>query len=257
MKQKTIPTKNKADKMITLIGTGHIFNLSNAINDTFDERTPDVICVELDQQRYNAIMMKQHNPKAYETAKKNLPFIYRLLARFQDSMASEYGVSAGDEMLTAIKYAQSHGLPAEFIDMNAQTLFIKMWKSMPFTEKFRLLISGFGGLFISKKRVEKELKNLQNDFDVYIEEIGKKFPTIKNTLIDKRNDYMVNRIVNLNENYEKIMVVIGDGHVPGMSKILQSKEIEFETIRLSKLRNHKKKDADSTTASFSINYKEL
>ena len=242
--------------MITLIGTGHVFDLSSALNAIFDEKQPDVICVELDKQRYNAIMMKKHDPKAYEDAKKNLPFIYRMLGRFQESMASEYGVNAGDEMLAAINYAQSHGLPAEFIDMNAQNLFIKMWKSMPFSEKFRLLLSGFGGLFISKKRVEAELENIQDNFDVYMEEIGKKFPTIKTTLIDKRNDYMVNRLVRLNENYEKIITCIGDGHVPGISKILKSKDIEFETIRLSELRNLKpeKSNTDSTSGSFSINY---
>ena len=241
--------------MIILIGTGHVFDLSTALRDIFDERKPDVICVELDRQRYNAIMMKQSNPKAYEDAKKNLPFIYRLLARFQESMASEYGVNAGDEMLAAINYAQSHGLPAEFIDMNAQNLFIKMWRSMPFSEKFRLLLSGFGGLFISKKRVEKELKNIQDDFDVYIEEIGKKFPTIKTTLIDKRNEYMVNRLTSLNENYQQILACIGDGHVPGISKLLQSKQIEFETIRLSELRNQEKKETGSSSGHFSINYK--
>ena len=204
----------------------------------------------------NAIMMKKSNPQAYEEAKKNLPFIYKMLGRFQESMASEYGVNAGDEMLAAINYGQSHGIPAELIDMNAQSLFIKMWKSMPFSEKFRLLLSGFGGLFISKKRVEKELGNIQDNFDVYMEEIGKKFPTIKTTLIDKRNDYMVNKIINLNENNEKIMVVIGDGHVPGISKILKSKDMEFETIRLSELRNHKPEEInkDSSSGSFSINY---
>lgn len=244
--------------MITLIGTGHVFDLSSALNTIFNEKTPDVICVELDKQRYNAIMMKKSNPKAYEDAKKNLPFIYKMLGRFQESMASEYGVNAGDEMLAAINYAQSHGIPAEFIDMNAQKLFIKMWKTMPFTEKFRLLLSGFGGLFVSKKRVEKELGNIQDNFDVYMEEIGKKFPTIKTTLIDKRNDYMVNKIINFNENNEKIIVVIGDGHVPGISKILTSKDIEFETIRLSELRNQKtqKIDSDSSSGSFSINYSE-
>ena len=243
--------------MIILIGTGHVFDLSTALRDIFDERKPDILCVELDRQRYNAIMMRQSNPKAYEKAKKNLPFIYRLLARFQERMASEYGVNAGDEMLTAITYARSHGLPAEFIDMNAQHLFIKMWKSMPVTEKLRLLLSGLGGLFVSKKRVEEELKNFQNDFDSYIEQIGKKFPTIKTTLIDKRNMYMVSKLVSLNENYQMIIACIGDGHVPGISDLLTEKKIEFETIRLSELRNHKKKEADSTSASFSINYKSM
>ena len=99
-------------------------------------------------------------------------------------------------------------------------------------------------------------QNLQYDFDVYIEEIGKKFPTIKTTLIDKRNDYMVNRIASLNENYGTIIACMGDGHVPGISKLLKSKDIEFETVRLSELRNQKpeKSDADSTSGSFSINY---
>ena len=242
--------------MITLIGTGHVFDLSSALIDIFDEKEPDVISVELDKQRYSAIMVKRTSPESYKEAKRNLPFIYRLLARFQDDMANEYGVNAGDEMLTAITYAQSHQLPVEFIDVNAQQLFIKMWRSIPFFEKLRLLLSSFGGLFVSKKRVEKELENFQNDFDSYIKEIGKKFPTIKKTLIDDRNRYMVNKLVNLDKNYERIMACIGDGHIPGMSEMLKSKEIEFETIRLSELRNHEKKSSDSTTGHFSINYSE-
>lgn len=242
--------------MIILIGTGHVFDLSSGLISIFDEKEPDVICVELDKQRYNAIMMKRSNPEVYEKARKNLPFIYKLLARFQENMASEYGVSVGDEMLAAINYAQSHQLSLEFIDMNAQHLFIKMWKSMPFSEKFRLLLSGFGGIFISKKRVEKELKNFQKDFDKYIEEIGEKFPTIKNALIDKRNAYMANRLIKLNEDYKKIIVCMGDGHVPGISEILKSKDIELYTIRLTELREKIKKDTDTTSAHFSINYNE-
>jgi len=243
--------------MITLIGTGHVFDLSSALISAFDEREPEVICVELDKQRYNAIMVKRSNPESYKEARKNLPFAYRLLARFQESMASEYGVNAGDEMLTAVTYAQSHQLPVEFIDMNAQHLFIKMWRSMPFSEKFKLLLSGFGGFFISKKRVEEELKNFQDDFDSYIEEIGKKFPTIKKTLIDKRNVYMVNKLTELNEQYQKIIACMGDGHIPGVSELLNSENIEIETIRLNELRNQEKKDMDSTSAGFSINYKSI
>jgi pheromone shutdown protein TraB len=243
--------------MITLIGTGHIFDLKLALADIFDDKMPDAICVELDKERYSSIIMKQKNPDTYKRTKKNLPIIYKLLAKFQDSMASEYGVNAGDEMLTAVQYAQTHGITAQFIDMNAQRLFIKMWKSMPFSEKFRLILSGFGGLLISKKRVEKELKNVQKNFDEYLEEIGEKFPTIKTTLIDKRNAYMVNKLSILNETYERIIACIGDGHVPGISTLLQKNDIEFETIRLSELRDHKPKNADSTSASFSIHYKEI
>lgn len=240
--------------MITLIGTGHVFDLSSKLIELFDEKEPDVICVELDKQRYNAIQLKRSNPEFYKEARKNLPLVYKLLARFQESMAKEYGVNAGDEMVTAITYAQSHQLPVEFIDMNTQYLFIKMWRSMPLSEKFKLLISGFGGFFISKKRVEKELENFQSNFNSYIEEIGKKFPTIKKTLIDKRNIYMADRLTGLNEEYKNIVACIGDGHIPGIYQLLTSGHTEVDVIRLSELLKGEDQDIDSTSAHFSISY---
>ncbi|MBN2599931.1 MAG: TraB/GumN family protein [Candidatus Thermoplasmatota archaeon] len=243
--------------MITLIGTGHVFDLSAALLNIFNEKQPDIIGVELDQQRYQALILRSTDPATYQEAKKNLPIIYKMLARFQDSMAEQYGVNAGDEMLTAITYAQSHQLPVAFIDTDAQNLFIRMWKNMPFTEKLKLLFSGFAGLFVNKKNVEKELSRYQQNFDAYIEEIGKKFPTIKRTLIDDRNQHMVNNLITLNEKNQRIIVCIGDGHVPGISKLLQEKQIPYETIRLQELQNIKPNKTDGTTASFSINYTPL
>lgn len=243
--------------MITLIGTGHVFDLSAALLNIFDEKQPDIIGVELDQQRYQAIILRNTDPTAYQQAKKDLPAIYKMLAKFQENMAEEYGVNAGDEMLTAVTYAQSHQLPVAFIDSDAQQLFIRMWKTMPFTEKFKLLLSGFAGFFISKKRVEQELKNYQQNFDTVIEEIGKKFPTIKRILIDERNERMGQKLMVLTEKHQRIVACVGDGHVPGISKILREKQIPFETIRLQQLQNLKTKDADGTSASFSINYQPL
>lgn len=242
--------------MIVLIGTGHVFNLSSALLDILDEKNPELVCVELDKQRYNALMMKASSPEDYKASSKQLPFIYKLLARFQEGMAKEYGVSAGDEMLTAINYAQGRQIPVEFIDMNAQYLFSKMLKSMPLSEKFKLFLSGFGGFFVSKKRVETELKKFEKDFDSYIEEIGKKFPTIRRVLIDERNLYMTKKLADANEQYQTVVAVLGDGHIPGVSELLKSKDINFETIRLHELRNQKVVSSDSSTASFSMEYKD-
>ena len=58
--------------MITLIGTGHVFNLSQALLNIFDEKQPDVFCIELDKQRYQALLLKQSNPEAYKEQEKNL-----------------------------------------------------------------------------------------------------------------------------------------------------------------------------------------
>ncbi|MEF8879976.1 MAG: TraB domain-containing protein, partial [Candidatus Thermoplasmatota archaeon] len=158
--------------MITLIGTGHVFDLSQAILHNLDEKQPNIICVELDKQRYAALQKREEDPEAYQQARKNAPFIYRLIARFQETMAKQYGVEAGDEMMTAIKYAQSHQLPVGFIDINAQQMFNRMFKKMSVKEKIKLFLTGFTGFFISKKKVEKELNRYQKNFDKYIKQIG-------------------------------------------------------------------------------------
>lgn len=243
--------------MITLIGTGHVFNLSQALLDIFEEKQPELLCVELDKQRYNALMLKQSDPEAYKKFEKDVPILYKLLARFQEGMAKEYGVTAGQEMLTTIDFARSHQLPLAFIDMNAQHLFRKMLKQMTLREKFRLMFSGLGGLFVNKKQVEKELIKIDKNFDKYIEQIGDKFPTIKRVLIDERDNHMVTHLTTANEQYSKIIAVVGDGHIPGLTKILDKKEVEYETIRLSELRAQKPVGHDSSTASFSMEYKEL
>jgi pheromone shutdown-related protein TraB len=241
--------------MITLIGTGHVFDLSAALLNIFDEKEPEIVGVELDPQRYQAILLRNTDPTAYHAAKKKLPLVYTMLAQFQESMAEQYGVNAGDEMLSAVHYAQSHQLPVAFIDTNAQQLFTRMWNTMPFSEKFRLLISGVAGFFVSKKRVEQELKNYQQNFDSYIQEIGKKFPTIKRVLIDDRNQHMAGKLVELQEKYQKIVVCVGDGHVPGISELLKEKQIPFEIIRLQELQKSQRNETDGTSGHFSVTYR--
>ena len=243
--------------MITLIGTGHVFNLSQALISIFDEKQPDILCIELDAQRYQALLLKQKDPEKYKQQEKNLPMIFKLLARFQEGMAREYGVTAGQEMLTTAEYAQSHQLPLAFIDMNAQKLFSKMLKQMTIREKFRLMFSGVGGLFISKKNVEKELEKIQDDLDMYITHLSKKFPTIKRVLVDERNAYMTQQLKSAQDKFEKVIAIVGDGHIPGLSKMLADEKIEFETIRLSELRSYKPTDSNSGTASFSHEYKDF
>jgi len=240
--------------MITLIGTGHVFDLTNALLSAFDTIAPDIVCVELDQQRYQAMILRQTEPERFEKARQDLPFVYRLLAEFQEDMAKQYGVHAGDEMLTAITYAQSHALPVAFIDTDAQKLFTTMWRTMPVTEKLRLILSGFTGFFVSRKRVEQELKNYQENFSTYLDEVGKHYPTITRVLIDERNQHMVSKLVELTQQYQRIVACIGDGHVPGISQLLQEKQIPFEAIRLRDLQKKSTPTGDGSAAQFSFEY---
>lgn len=236
--------------MITLIGTAHILNLSQVLIKIFDEKQPDMICIELDSKRYNVLINRD-----LQTKNRDTPALYKFLAWFQEKLAREYGVTAGDEMITAIKYAEEHDIPFSMIDMDAQLLFTRMLKSMSILEKIRLIFSGLLSLLIGKKQVEKELDYIEENFNDFLQEVNKKYPTIKKVLIDERNEFMAKKLIELSKEYQDIIAIVGEGHIPGISSILRENNIEVETIRLSTLREMKPievKSNDTTSISFTV-----
>lgn len=242
------------NNMITLIGTGHIFQLSQILLSIFDEKQPDIIAVELDINRYRSLLLKHMNPEKNEQIQKKQSFIYRTLGRYQQDLAEKFGVSAGDEMLTSILYTQSHQIPCACIDMDAQKVFNQMLKQMTIREKMKFFFSGLSGFFISKKKLDREIAKLEQNVDSYMGGIEKIFPTIKKVLIDQRNQYMVKNLVKLTEKHERIIAVVGDGHVPGMKQSLEKQKIEHDIIRLADLRKQESKQADSSEPSFHVTY---
>jgi pheromone shutdown protein TraB len=85
-----------------------------------------------------------------------------------------------------------------------------------------------------------------------MESFGKEFPTAKTILIDDRNAYMAESIIKLNEKYDDIVAVIGDGHVEGIKRLLQTPDVE--TIRLSQLRKPESQNVDEVTISYQVEY---
>ncbi len=238
--------------MITLIGTGHVFDLRDQIIQILNEKIPDIICVELDERRYTALLHRNDEPKHAASSRNNASFLYRLLGRFQESIASQYGVQAGDEMLTSIQFAHNHQIPIAFIDVPADRMFSRMLKEMSATEKLRLIISAFGSILVSKKQVDKEIDKIEMNLEKYLNQVGDKFPTIKRVLIDERNQHMVQQLIKAQENYENVIAIVGDGHIPGLESLLEENNHLCETIRLKQIRTKKNITPDSSQASFTV-----
>jgi pheromone shutdown protein TraB len=59
---------------------------------------------------------------------------------------------------------------------------------------------------------------------------------------------MANAIKNINEQHQDVVVVIGDGHIEGIRRILEDRNVEI--IRLSELRQNKSKKTDDVTISY-------
>ncbi len=215
--------------MIVLVGVGHVFRLRQRIEGLVEQRRPDLVCIELDEDRYRFIRQKEREGR-YPS------MTVALLARFQSRTAEMFGTTVGDEMIAAVDAAKGLGVPHEFIDMDGYTVMQRLRREMTWKERFWAFIAAIGAQFISKKRIEKELKEYEENPEAYEEELEKRFPTFKRVLIDERNAYMAWRIAQSIQTHPQVMAVVGDGHVRGITAHLDELGLEHEVIRLAEIR---------------------
>jgi pheromone shutdown protein TraB len=211
--------------MITLVGVGHVFAISDRVNEVIHSRRPDVVCLELDPARYQSLLQKDGS--------RRVPVQYSLLALFQKRMADKFGSEVGGEMLAAASAARQVGARLALIDVDSSQMLAMLWKRMPVKEKLGLFFGALVGLVSSKETVETEMEVYQTNEEAYIEGIGERFPTVKAVLIDDRNRIMADRIRGIARDHSNIVAIIGDGHVPGIAKVLESEQLEI--VRLKQL----------------------
>lgn len=190
------------------------------------DRHPSVVGVELDNARYWALTNR--------TGREDTGAVYRLLSLFQRRIAHQYGVEVGDEMLAATNAAGEIGADVAFLDMDSAMVLSKLWGSMTFQERVKLFVSTITSLFVGKKQVERELKRFDQDSQSYIDEFAQQFPSVKKILIDDRDQYIADGLRTLASRYERVVAVVGDGHVDGIRR--QLADVEPEVIRLRELR---------------------
>ncbi len=215
--------------VVTIIGTGHVFDIGARVREEIRLRRPVVVGIELDPPRYHALRTKQ-------TDVSKAPFFYRLLANFQKRIADSYGVEAGAEMLAAAEEAKSLGVPLALIDADAQRTFQRLLRELTLRERVRFAGSIVASAFLPAKSVEKQIDEMQDDYTSYFHELGKKFPTVKRVLLDDRNVHMARAIEEMEARGGPVVVVMGDGHVDGVRDILTQKGLVVETVRLKELR---------------------
>ncbi|NOY14298.1 MAG: TraB/GumN family protein [Deltaproteobacteria bacterium] len=224
------------DKQIILIGTAHISQESvDTVVRTIDALLPDAVCVELDEQRYRALV----NQKGWESLnlkavikQKQLPFLLVNLAlsSYQKRMGLQTGVKPGAELAAAAQTAEQRGMEVELIDRNIRTTLLRVWRKTGLWNKLKVMAALFGSLFEKQELNEAELAKLRESdtLSSMLEEMGKLLPSVKQILVDERDLYMAYHIRNAPG--EKILAVVGAAHLPGIIKHLQGDEISPETI---------------------------
>ncbi|MGD0817003.1 MAG: TraB domain-containing protein [Methanomassiliicoccales archaeon] len=218
--------------MITLVGVGHVFDIAAQVKQVIRERNPGAVCIELDQERYESLRQPRE--------RGDVPLPYKLLAFMQKRMAHQYGGEVGNEMLAAADEAKEINASMLLIDAEAGNLFNRLWLEMSFRERVLLMVSSVGGLLMSRKRIDNEIENFQENEANYLEQMGKEFPTIKRVLIDERNQLMGGRIMGAEIQFGNVVAVVGDGHIDGIVTLINRPDVEV--IRLKALKDIPIKD---------------
>jgi len=224
------------DKEIVLVGTAHISQDSvDTVIRTIDEVIPDTVCVELDTQRYQALI----NKKGWESLnlkelikKKQVPFLLTNLAlsSYQKRMGLQTGVKPGAELAAAAQTAEERGMEVELVDRNIRTTLLRVWRKTGLWNKMKVMAALFGSLFEKQELNEEELAKLRESdtLSSMLDEMGKLLPSVKQILVDERDAYMAYHIRNAPG--EKVLAVVGAAHLPGIIRLLQGDEIDPETI---------------------------
>ncbi len=223
--------------MITLLGVGHVFRLGPRIQEEMETRRPDVIALELDPGRLRALQ-EPHRVR-------RTPSLYGILAGFQRRIAEEYGADVGEEMLAARDAGRRLGIPVALIDIDSRETWRSLRRSLRPLEVLKLLFSAFGSLFVGRQQIEYELERYQEDTAGFMDALGRDYPAIKEVLVDRRNAHMAKELRHLEEAYEHVVAVVGDGHIQGISSLLEGGEVEV--VRLWELRPQRAESAARDT----------
>lgn len=178
------------EKEVLLIGTAHISQQSvDLVREILEAERPDVVCVELDDERLKAMREKQRweelNLKQVIRNKQLMFLTARLaLMAFQKQMGSYTGVQPGAEMNAAIDVAEAQGARLIMCDRDVRITLQRAWRLTPFWKRSTLAASLGMGLFERTEVNEDELANLRQSGNItsVLDELGDFMPEVKTAL---------------------------------------------------------------------------
>src|SRR5215510_7558389 len=135
-----------------LVGTAHVSERSvDEVKALIDEVHPDLVCVELDKGRHDALTKDSAFRdldvfKVIREGKTLYLLAHLALGAYQRRMGAQLGVKPGAEMLAAIDAARAAGAPVELVDRDIHITLKRTWSSLGVWKRATLLTSlVFGG----------------------------------------------------------------------------------------------------------------
>ena len=230
MSEENITRIHLDGKEYILIGTAHVSKHSaEQVKEVIEAEQPDSVCVELDEQRYQSIIdgskWKQMDIiQVIKEKKASLLLMNLAISSFQNRMADQFGIKAGQEMIQGIESAEETGAKLVLADRNIQITFARIWGNLGLKGKSLLLSQVIASIFSKDTITEEELEKMKNQdtINAILNEFTDSFPRLKKPLIDERDQYLAQKIKDAPG--EKIVAVLGAAHVPGIKEEIKKEQ---------------------------------
>ncbi len=222
-------------KEITLLGTAHVSRESvNLVKAVIEDEKPETVCIELCESRFQSVMQKERwqdmdITKVIKEKKAFLLLTNLLLASFQKRIAAKFDVKPGEEMITAVHSAEEHGALVHLADREINVTLSRTWRTMGFWSKMKLMFQLLMSIGDTDEIEEEDIEKMKQEdmLQTVLAEVEKSHPVIREILIDERDKYLCEKIRTAPG--EKIVAVVGAGHVPGIKKYLET-EIDIDAL---------------------------
>ena len=215
------------DQEIILVGTAHVSQTSvEEVSSLIESENPDRICIELDEGRMKSKTERSswENMDIRKVIKDGRGFFLlanTALSSFQRRMGEQTGTKPGDEILGAASLAKEKGIPLSLCDRDIQTTFKRAWAKSSLWNKCKLIATLLSAAFSKEEITAQELEDLkkQDTLQSMMNEMAKELPTIKEVLIDERDQYLGRSIFETEG--KKKLAVIGAGHTNGVISTIE------------------------------------
>ena len=221
---------------IILVGTSHISKESaELVKEVIEKENPDTVCLEWDKTRYNKYM----NPDEWSDTdivqvikqKKLIVLISSVIySLIQKHLAKINDSVPGAEFFQAVNSAEKIGAKLALVDRDSQVTFKRFWRLIPLRKK-ALFPHAFGKVLEGAEDSKEEMKKLLNseNFEPIFEQLQQTYPELWESFLIERDLYMSTKI--LNEEGEKIVVIIGQAHLNGVEKnIKENRKANIEEL---------------------------
>lgn len=247
-------------KNITLIGSSHIAKESvNEIRKSCAEINPDIVAIELDENRLAVLVSEMNEKKSYnknENGKKKKRnrslsnifkiglngYIFSLIGEFAEKkLGNIVGTKPGIDMISAYQYAQENKKKVALIDQDIRKTLKNLSKSITWKEKWQFVKDLFNAFILKKPDPDFDIEHFKKlDLNKVpsdklivkmMKHTKKKYPNIYRVLVEDRNKIMAKNLVIISKKFpeEKVLAIVGAGHEKEMGKLMKNMYNTVET----------------------------